>query len=282
MIVADRKPIEEIIEQVKGLRSVLVLGCNECVTVCEAGGKKEVGVLASALRMYFLQQGREVNVGERTLERQCDTEYLEEIRDSIDHYEAVVSLACGVGIQFTAEFTPTETLLLDTPGYARDVVLQGDYAYVAADDNGLQVIDRWPLSAMSIVGGVDALDRSLALVVVGDLLYLADGDAGLRIIDITDADSPVELAVYPLSGTAVDVAVSGDLAFVAVQDKGVSVIHIADPERPLELAFIDTLGSARGVAVDGEALYVADGQGGLLIYSLPPAVYTFSLPLVLK
>jgi ferredoxin len=110
MIVADRKPIEEIIEQVKGLRSVLVLGCNECVTVCEAGGKKEVGVLASALRMYFLQQGREVNVGERTLERQCDTEYLEEIRDSIDHYEAVVSLACGVGIQFTAERYPSKAV----------------------------------------------------------------------------------------------------------------------------------------------------------------------------
>ncbi len=108
MIVADKKPIEEIIAQIDNVRSVLVLGCNECVTVCEAGGKKEVGVLASALRMHFLQQGREVNVGERTLERQCDTEYLEELRDSIDAYEAVVSLACGVGIQFTAERYPSK------------------------------------------------------------------------------------------------------------------------------------------------------------------------------
>ncbi len=108
MIVADKKPIEEIIEHVKDARSVLVLGCNECVTVCEAGGKKEVGVLASALRMYFLKQGREVNIGERTLERQCDQEYLEEIRDSIDQYESVVSLACGVGVQFTAEKYPVK------------------------------------------------------------------------------------------------------------------------------------------------------------------------------
>ncbi|MFZ0132277.1 MAG: methylenetetrahydrofolate reductase C-terminal domain-containing protein [Desulfobacterales bacterium] len=103
MIVADKKPIEEIIEEIKAFRSVLVLGCNECVTVCEAGGKKEVGILASALRMYFLQQGRDVTVGEHTLERQCDHEYLEEIRDLIQNYEAVVSIACGVGIQFTAE-----------------------------------------------------------------------------------------------------------------------------------------------------------------------------------
>jgi ferredoxin len=103
MIVADKKPIEEIIEEIKRHEKILILGCNECVTVCEAGGKKEVGVLASALRMYFLNQGREVKIDEVTLERQCDHEYLEEIRDVMDQYDAVVSIACGVGVQFMAE-----------------------------------------------------------------------------------------------------------------------------------------------------------------------------------
>jgi ferredoxin len=103
MIVADKKPIEEIIEEIKDRNRILILGCNECVTVCEAGGKKEAGVLASALRMYFLSKGREVKIDEVTLERQCDHEYLEEIRDRIDQYDAVVSLACGVGVQFMAE-----------------------------------------------------------------------------------------------------------------------------------------------------------------------------------
>jgi len=103
MIVADRKPIEEIIGEIKDKKNILILGCNECVTVCEAGGKKEVGVLASALRMNSLKEGREVKIDEITLERQCDHEYLEEIRDVIDQYDAVVSLACGVGVQFMAE-----------------------------------------------------------------------------------------------------------------------------------------------------------------------------------
>jgi ferredoxin len=104
MIVADKKPIEEIIEQVKDCSKILILGCNECVTVCEAGGKKEVGVLASALRMYFMNNDKKnVTIDEITLERQCDHEYLEEIRDVADQYDAIVSLACGVGVQFTAE-----------------------------------------------------------------------------------------------------------------------------------------------------------------------------------
>jgi ferredoxin len=103
MIVADRKPIEEIIEQVKDCKKVLVLGCNECVTVCEAGGKKEAGVLASALRMYYANKGVDAQVDEITLERQCDHEYLEEIRDKADQYDAIISIACGVGVQFTAE-----------------------------------------------------------------------------------------------------------------------------------------------------------------------------------
>jgi len=102
MIVAEKKPIEEIIEGIKEYKKILIAGCNECVTVCEAGGKKEVAVLASALRMYFMNEGKEVQIDEVTLERQCDHEYLEELRNNMDQYDAVVSLACGVGVQFMA------------------------------------------------------------------------------------------------------------------------------------------------------------------------------------
>ncbi len=103
MIVAERKPLDEIIGFIKDCKKILIVGCNECVTVCYAGGKKEVAILASALKMAFLKEGKELEVKEVTLERQCDQEYLEEIRDIIDQYDAVVSMACGVGVQFMAE-----------------------------------------------------------------------------------------------------------------------------------------------------------------------------------
>jgi hypothetical protein len=103
MIIAKPKPLEEIIEYVKDMKRVLVAGCDGCVTVCEAGGMKEAQVLASALRMYFKSQGLDNLVDEISLTRQCDRPYIEQIQDKIKNYDAVLSLACGAGVQFLAE-----------------------------------------------------------------------------------------------------------------------------------------------------------------------------------
>lgn len=102
MITAERKPMEEIIEYIKPFQRILLVGCNECVTVCAAGGRKEVGILSSALQMAFMQSGRTLEVKEITLERQCDPEYVEELVGDINRAEAVLSMACGCGVQEVA------------------------------------------------------------------------------------------------------------------------------------------------------------------------------------
>ncbi len=103
MIVANRKPFEEIIEMLKPFSKILLLGCNECVTVCATGGSKEVAVLASEIRLYRQKEGRPVEIREVTLERNCDPEYVESLKPFIHDYEVVMSMACGCGIQFVGE-----------------------------------------------------------------------------------------------------------------------------------------------------------------------------------
>ena len=103
MIIAKPKPIQEIINHIQDLNSVLVAGCDGCVTVCEAGGMKEAQILASALRMYFRQNNKNVKVDEISLTRQCDRPYIAQLDEKIKGYDAVVSLACGAGVQFLAE-----------------------------------------------------------------------------------------------------------------------------------------------------------------------------------
>jgi ferredoxin len=99
MITAERKPLQEIIQSISPCRSILLVGCNECVTVCSAGGRKEVALLSSALQVAFMKAGRILTIREMTLERQCDPEYVEELAPHIDGVDAVLSLACGCGVQ---------------------------------------------------------------------------------------------------------------------------------------------------------------------------------------
>lgn len=111
MIMAKPKPMNEIIDNIKEFKKILVAGCNGCVAVCEAGGLKEVEVVASALRIHFTQKGQRVDIDEISLTRQCDKEYLHELRDSIDKYDGVLSLACGAGVQFMAEMYDQKPVL---------------------------------------------------------------------------------------------------------------------------------------------------------------------------
>ncbi len=99
MITAERKPLEELLDYLSPYKRILLLGCNECVTVCAAGGRKEVGLLAAGLQMAMLKNGKSIEIREHTLERQCDPEYVEELVPMIDNAEAIMSMACGCGVQ---------------------------------------------------------------------------------------------------------------------------------------------------------------------------------------
>jgi len=103
MIVADRKPFDEIMGMIESCGKILLVGGNECVTVCAAGGAKEVALLASQIRMKRKAEGRSVEVDEKTLERQCDPEYVNPVAEMLEGYDAVLSLACGCGVQVVAE-----------------------------------------------------------------------------------------------------------------------------------------------------------------------------------
>ena len=103
MIVGERKPFEEIKKSLADYKKILILGCGTCVAVCMAGGEKEVELLATQLRMSNRLENKDVEIGEETLQRQCDREYIEPIVEKAKNYDAVLSMACGAGVQLVAE-----------------------------------------------------------------------------------------------------------------------------------------------------------------------------------
>ncbi|MBE0447192.1 MAG: methylenetetrahydrofolate reductase C-terminal domain-containing protein [Actinobacteria bacterium] len=98
MIVAEPKPVEEIKKMLDGYDKVLMVGCGTCTTVCLTGGEREVDLMATAVRLMHKVEGKDIQIGQQTILRQCDWEYIDELQN-VEDYQAIVSFACGAGIQ---------------------------------------------------------------------------------------------------------------------------------------------------------------------------------------
>ena len=106
MIIAKVKPLEEVKEMIKEYRKILNVGCAGCTAICLAGGQKEVDTLNAKLSISFKSDKISCEVDGFTIERQCELDFLAELDPMVEHYDALLSMACGAGVQFLAERYP--------------------------------------------------------------------------------------------------------------------------------------------------------------------------------
>ena len=102
-MVGKLKPIDEIVSSIANFRKVLIFGCGTCVTVCLTGGDKEARALARELaHAEYLKENPPVfNVD--TIERHCENDLVKSYLKIPADTEAILSLACGAGVQTLAE-----------------------------------------------------------------------------------------------------------------------------------------------------------------------------------
>jgi ferredoxin len=103
MIVGHQKPIEEILASLKGYRRIMILGCGTCVSVCLTGGDKEAHALARAIERARSQEDLPPILEVATMERQCERDWIPKFLHVSDEVEAILSLACGAGVQTVAD-----------------------------------------------------------------------------------------------------------------------------------------------------------------------------------
>ncbi|MHB1038377.1 MAG: Ig-like domain-containing protein, partial [Pirellulales bacterium] len=128
----------------------------------------------------------------------------------------------------------------DTFGYAREVVVSGSLAYLAAGDDGVVILDVSNPARPMRFGGDDTSGEACGVLVTGPLAYVADRQAGLQIIDVSNPAAPVRLGGFDTSGFALSVAVSDTLAYVADWDAGLQIIDVTKPAAPVRLGGYDT------------------------------------------
>jgi hypothetical protein len=75
-------------------------------------------------------------------------------------------------------FDPVAVSAIAIPGYANNVDVQGDYAYIAAGASGVQVVDIADPAKPKIIAALDTAGTAIDIKVRGDHLYIADGSNG--------------------------------------------------------------------------------------------------------
>ena len=103
MIVGNIKPIEEIAASISGYEKILIVGCGSCVSVCLSGGDREVQMLSQELKhkVYYEKAPPAIAVG--NILRQCELDLIKAYHEVPAGTDAVLSLACGAGVQTMAE-----------------------------------------------------------------------------------------------------------------------------------------------------------------------------------
>jgi hypothetical protein len=179
-------------------------------------------------------------------------------------------------------FSPTALSSISIPGYANNVDVSGNYAYVAAGSTGLQVVDVANPLSPRIVGSSDTTGTAIDVRVVGNLAYIADGASGLQVLDITNPALPTIIGTLDTPGIAQDIVVIGTLAFIADGTSGLQIIDVSNSALPGIIGSVDTPGTAKGVAVSGNIALIADGTTLKVIDitnpALPQIIGTVNIP----
>jgi len=149
-----------------------------------------------------------------------------------------------------------------------DVYVEGDYAYVADDIDGLLIIDITDKTDPVQVGLFGDCPRAEKVFVDGDYAYVSDFDTGMWIIDISDKEDPVGMCNIPAQSSVENIFVSGDHAYVADWGECLSILDITDKGDPVEVGRYDTTASAYGIHVSGDHAYVTDTRDGLQVIDI--------------
>ena len=163
-------------------------------------------------------------------------------------------------------------------GNVIDVFIDGDYAYVTNEDEGLKVVNITDPTSPFIIGSYDTDDIAQSVYVDGDYAFIADyaGDPFIEenvlILDVSDPTNPTHLgncsSIEAAGDYAWDIISTGDIAYLANGDGGLNVIDVSTPSSPEIIERRNTPGISYDLDVDGDYLYLADDDNGLVVLDI--------------
>jgi hypothetical protein len=158
-----------------------------------------------------------------------------------------------------------------------DICVEGNYAYIAGNINGLHIFDISDPANPVWVNKVDSIGSIYHVYVEGNYAYILSMSYGnLCIIDINPPDSAYIVKKVDTPFAPYDVQIANGYAYVGFIDysnytSGLYIIDVNPPESAYLVNAVDTHGpdNTRVQVLDGYA-YVANASDGLQIIDIEP------------
>ncbi len=110
MIITEKRSRKQIFNSLKGNKTVFLIGCAQCATVCKTGGEDQVDEMESDLR----KEGLKIT-GKAILDPACHLVKVKQLfhknKETFKQTDAVLVLACGDGAQVIKDGTKAERVL---------------------------------------------------------------------------------------------------------------------------------------------------------------------------
>lgn len=173
----------------------------------------------------------------------------------------------GLRINVLDVSDPANPLLIgmsDTfPDVILDIAIEGDTAFVAAGNAGLQIVDIADPAKPKWIGGWTSIGYAEGVAVLEDTVFLANGPAGITLINVSDAANPEATGTLFPDNYVFDVITMGNYAYAAAAESGLLIMRIDANHQAAELGQLDTFGFAYELVGKGDLLYIADAWEGV-------------------
>jgi hypothetical protein len=140
---------------------------------------------------------------------------------------------------------------------AQDIVVVGDYAYLALGTYGIGVVDVSSATMPAWVNTVDIGGEPRALAYDGSYLYCTTfDDSGFVVLSLSDPTTPSVVGSTTLAYQTYGLDVAGGYAYVAVYTAGLNVVSLSNPSAPSLHGSYDTPGQAYDACVVNDTVVV--------------------------
>lgn len=153
----------------------------------------------------------------------------------------------------------------DTPGWANDLVIIGNYAYLTDGTGGLQIVDISDSTLPEYVNKVTLPGNSYSITGTSQYLYIGDREDTLRILSLANPTNPFQIGKLALGDDVLGLFVDGNRVYVAARSQGLVIVDVQNPSNPVILGIFNTSGFAYDVVVANNLAYVADATKGVRI-----------------